>query len=154
MIKTAALKRVVNFARPVRGDDDDRRPLGFDGAHFRYGHLKVSEHFEQKSFERFVGAIDFIDQKHRRAGSVRFERLQQWPLDQKALGEYVVLEPRAVVLAFGFGDPDRNHLHSGAGCTPHAVSPRRLHQCRCCAGSIQIRRGRGRTCAAGRWRSL
>ena len=41
---------------------------------------------------------------------VGLERLQQRPLDQEALGEHVVLEPLAVVLAFGLGDADRDHL--------------------------------------------
>ena len=83
---------------------------GLDRAHFRNGDLKVGQHFEQKRLERLVGAIDLVDQQHRRAGGVGLERLQQRPLDQKALGEHVALEPRAVVLAFGLGGADRDHL--------------------------------------------
>ena len=51
----------------------------------------------KKRFERFVGAVDLVDQQHRRAGGIGLERLQQRPLDQEALREHVVLEPRAVV---------------------------------------------------------
>ena len=55
----------------------------------------VGEHFEQERLERLVGAVELVDQQHRRAGGVRLERLQQRPLDQEALGEHVVLESRS-----------------------------------------------------------
>ena len=110
VIEAAALERVVDFARAVRGDDDDRRMLGLDGAELRDGHLEIGEHFEQERLERLVGAVELVDQQHRRAGGIGLERLQQRPLDQEALGEHVVLEPLAVVLAFGLGDADRDHL--------------------------------------------
>ena len=71
---------------------------------------KSLEHFEQKRLERLVGAVDLVDQQHRRAGGVGLERLQQRALDQEALREHVVLEPRAIVLAFGLGDADGDHL--------------------------------------------
>ncbi len=83
---------------------------GLHRAHFRNGDLKVAQHFEQERLERFVGAIELVDQQHRRAGGVRLQRLQQRPLDQKALGEHVALDARAVVLAFRFGGADRDHL--------------------------------------------
>ena len=100
----------MHFAGAVRGDDHDRRLHGLHRAHFRNGDLKVGEHFEQKRLEGFVGAVDLVDQQHRRAGGVGLERLQQRPLDQEAFGEHVVLEPRAIVLAFGLGDADGDHL--------------------------------------------
>ena len=89
---------------------DDRRMRGLYRAHFRDGDLEIAQHFQQKCLERLVGAIDLVDQQHRRAGGVGLERLQQRPLDQKALGENVALEPSAVVLAFGLGGADRDHL--------------------------------------------
>ena len=96
VIEAAALERVVDFARAVRGDDHDRRMRGLDRAEFRDRDLEVGEHFEQERLERLVGAVEFVDQQHRRAGGVGLERLQQRPLDQEALGEDVVLEPLAV----------------------------------------------------------
>ena len=72
--------------------------------------LKVAQDFEQKRLEGFVGAVEFVDEQNRRAGGVGLERLQQRPLDQKALGEHVALDPRAIVLAFGLGGADRDHL--------------------------------------------
>ena len=70
--------------------------LGLDRAQFRDRHLEIGQHFEQKGLERLVGAVELVDQQHRRAGGVGLERLQQRPLDQEALGEHVVLEPLAV----------------------------------------------------------
>ncbi len=76
VIEAAPLERVVNFAGAVRGDDDDRRLRRLHGAHFRNGDLEVRQHFEQERLERFIGAVEFVDQQHRRAGRVRLQRLQ------------------------------------------------------------------------------
>ena len=75
-----------------------------------HGDLEVGEHLQQERLERLVGAVELVDQQHRRARRIGLERLQQRPLDQEALGEDVALEPLAVVRAFGLGDPDRDHL--------------------------------------------
>ena len=83
---------------------------GFYRAHLGDGDLKIAQHFEEEGFERLVGAVDLVDQQHRRAGDVRLQRLQQRPLDQKALRKHVVFEPLAIVLAFGLGDADGDHL--------------------------------------------
>ena len=64
----------------------------------------------RKASNGLVGAVELVDQQHRRAGRIGLERLQQRPLDQEALGEHVVLEPLAVVRALGLGDADRDHL--------------------------------------------
>ena len=100
----------MDFTRAVRGDDHDRRVLGLYGAHFGDGHLIVGEHFKQERLERLVGAIELVDQEHGRARGVGLERLQQRPLDQKALGEDVVRKPVAVDAAGSLGQPDRDHL--------------------------------------------
>ena len=86
------------------------RMRGLHRADLRNGDLEVGQHFEQKRLERLVGAVELVDQQHRRAGSVGLQRLQQRPLDQEPLGEHVVLEPVAVVLAFGLGEADGDHL--------------------------------------------
>ena len=67
-----------------------------DGAELRDRHLEIGQHLEQERLEGLVGAVELVDQQHRRAGRVGLERLQQRPLDQEALGEDVVLEPLAV----------------------------------------------------------
>ena len=110
VIEAAALERVVDFAGAVGGDDDDRRMLGLDRAELGDGDLEVGQHFEQERLERLVAAVELVDQQHRRAGGIRLERLQQRPLDQEALGEHVVLDALAVVLALRLGGADRDHL--------------------------------------------
>ena len=84
--------------------------LGLHRAHFRNGDLEIAQHFEQERLEGLVGAVDLVDQQHRRAGGVGLERLKERPLDQEPLGEHVVFEPRAIMFAFGLGDADRDHL--------------------------------------------
>ena len=64
--------------------------------------------------ERLVGAVEFVDQKHRRAGDVRLQRLQQRALDQKTLGENVRRQLVAIGIAGGFRQPDRDHLRRAA----------------------------------------
>ena len=110
MIEAAALERVVDLAGAVRGDDHDRRLLGLHRAELGDRDLEVRQHLEQERLERLVGAVELVDQQHRRAGGVGLERLEERPLDQEALGEHVVLDPLAVVVAFGLGDADRDHL--------------------------------------------
>ena len=110
MIEAAPLQRVVDFARAVGGDDDDRRVLGADGADLRHRHLVVGEHLEQKRLERLVGAVELVDQEDRRAGDVGFERLQDRPLDQEAVGEDVLRQRLAVDVAGRFREPDLHHL--------------------------------------------
>ena len=44
--------------------------------------------------ERLVGAVELVDQQHRRPALVRLQRLQQRPLDQETLGEDVLREAR------------------------------------------------------------
>ena len=66
--------------------------------------------FQQIRLERLVGAVEFVDQQHRRAGDIRLQRLQQRPLDQKALGENVRRQLLAIGIAGGFRQPDRDHL--------------------------------------------
>ena len=72
--------------------------------------LEIGQHFEQERLEGFVGAVEFVDQQHRRARGVRLERLQQRPLDEILFGEHVVGQAVAVDAALGFGEPDRDHL--------------------------------------------
>ncbi len=83
---------------------------GLHRPHFRNRDLKIGQHFKQKRLERFVGAVDLVDQQHRRTRGIGFERLQERAPDQKALGEHIVFEASAVVFAFGLRDADRDHL--------------------------------------------
>ena len=77
-----------------------------------YGDLEVGQHFQQKRLEGLVGAVDLVDQQHRRPFCVGLERLQQRPLDQELFGKHVVFDALAVTLAFGFGETNGDHLRT------------------------------------------
>ena len=83
---------------------------GLDRAELRHRHLKIRQHFEQECLERFVRAVELIDEKNGRAVHMRFERLQQRPLDQIFFREDIVLEFGPVRRAARFGETDRHHL--------------------------------------------
>ena len=70
VIEAAPLQRVVDLARAVGGDDDDRRLLRLDRADLRDRDLEIGQHFEQIGLERLVGAVELVDQQHRRAADV------------------------------------------------------------------------------------
>ena len=110
MIEAAALDRVVDFARAV-GRDDDRRWRGrANGAELGNRDLVVRQHFEQVRLEGFVGAIELVDQEHRRDSILGRQRLQQRPAQQEARGEDFVRELAALDAACRLGEPDLDHL--------------------------------------------
>ena len=65
-VQAAPLERVGQLARAVRGQHHVRPMLGVDRAELRDRHLEVGQHFEQERLELLVGAIDLVDQQHRR----------------------------------------------------------------------------------------
>ncbi len=93
MIEAAPLQRVMDFAGAVRGDDYDRRLRRTYRAELRDRDLEVGQDFQQEGLERFVGAVEFVDQQHRGARRIGLQRLQQRPLDQVLFGEDVVGQP-------------------------------------------------------------
>ena len=84
VVEAAPLDRVVDLARAVRRDHDDRRLAARIGAELGNRHLVVGQHLEQVRLERLVGAIELVDQQHRRDAVVGRERLQQRALQQEA----------------------------------------------------------------------
>ena len=96
VVQAAALERIVDLARTVAGDDRDRGRLGLDRAELGNRQLVLGQHLEQEGIEGFVGAVEFVDQQHRRTRLC--ERLQQRALDQHAARVQAVRE----ALAIGF----------------------------------------------------
>ena len=74
LVQAAALDGIVQIAGAVTGENGDRGHFGFDGAQFWNAHLVLAQILQQKGFEGFVGAINFIDQQQRtrRFGLKRF----------------------------------------------------------------------------------
>jgi hypothetical protein len=89
VVEAAALHGVVDLARAVGRDDHDRRRLRLHRAELGDRDLEVGQHLQQEGLEGLVGAVELVDQQHRRR-RLALERLQQRALDQEALGEDVV----------------------------------------------------------------
>src|SRR6266446_9318270 len=99
----------MDLAGAVGGDDYDRRVFGVYRPDLRDRHLEVGEELQQEGLERLVGTVELVDQQHRRTLDRGLQRLQQWPFDQKAVGEDRALDFRAVLLG-GLGKADPDHL--------------------------------------------
>jgi hypothetical protein len=66
------------------------------GAELGNAHLEVGEQLQQERLELLVGAVDLVDQQHRRL--LAPDRGEQRALEQVALGEDVLLD-RVGILA-------------------------------------------------------
>ena len=78
----------MNFARSVRGDDDDGRIVRHNRAEFGDRHLEIGEQFEQQRLKFLVGAINLVDEQHGRTTFyTRLQRLEQRSCLQKFAGE-------------------------------------------------------------------
>ena len=98
VVEAPALQGVVDVAGAVRGEHHERRPARPVQADLGDGDLVVGEHLEQVGLELVVGAVDLVDQQHRRRPLDRLDRPEQGPLDQESfaveLGLEVVGRPR------------------------------------------------------------
>ncbi len=109
VVEAAALERVVDLARPVRGQDHPRRGLGLDRADLGDRDLEVRQDLEQVRLELLVGAVDLVDEQHRRDAVGRLERLEERPADEEVGAEDVV-GGRLLGLAARLEQPDLEHL--------------------------------------------
>ena len=91
VVEAAALQRVVHVAGAVRGEHDDRRHLGAHDAELGHRDRPVGEDLEQERLELVVGAVDLVDQQHRRHRAVVRERAQQRALHEEPLRVELVL---------------------------------------------------------------
>ena len=83
--------------------------LGLDRADLGDRDLEVGQDLEQVRLELLVGAVDLVDEQHRRDAVGRLERLEQRPADQEVGAEDVV-GGRVVGLAARLEQPDLEHL--------------------------------------------
>ena len=93
--EAAPLERVVQLARPVRGEDHVRALRRVDRAELGNRDLEVREHLEQERLELLVGAVDLVDQQHDRL--LRLDRLEQRPPDQELAAEELRLVDRSLL---------------------------------------------------------
>ena len=78
-----------------------------DGAELGDRHARLRQQLEQKSLEVVVGAVDLVDQQHRRSRTGVLERAQQRAPDQIVRTEQGVLTQRR---AARVGQPDAQQL--------------------------------------------
>ena len=94
VVEAAPLDGVVQVARPVGGQHDDRRMRGADRADLGDRHARVREQLEQERLEVVVGAVDLVDQQHGRPRPGMLERPQQRAADQVVGPEEILLAER------------------------------------------------------------
>ena len=103
-VEAAALQRLGQLARVVRGEDDDRHRRRRDLPQLGDRDLEVGEQLEQHRLELLVGLVDLVDQQDHRLGAG--DRLHQRPLEQELGAEDVVLDVVPARLAAGL-DPQQ-----------------------------------------------
>jgi hypothetical protein len=69
VVEAAPLEGVVDLAGAVGGEHHHRRRRRADGADLGDGDLEVGQHLEQEGLELLVGAVQLVDQQHRRPRS-------------------------------------------------------------------------------------
>ena len=147
VVQAPALQRVVDVARAVRRDDDDRRLLGAERAELGNGDRVVGEDLEQERLELVVGAVDLVDEQDRRRGDAERlglvrDRPEQRPLHEEALGVELVLDDLLPL-----------RLRRRGGAAAGASSPtRRRPARRRCPRSTAAARARRRSSATAPWR--
>ena len=88
-VQAAALERLGELARVVRGQQHHRVGARLDPAQLGDRDLEVRQQLEQHRLELLVGLVDLVDQQHHRL--LGRDRLQQRAAEQELLAEDVVL---------------------------------------------------------------
>src|SRR5499427_10863473 len=107
VIETAPAQRIGELARGVGGEHHARDRGCLDGAELRNADLEIGQELEQEGLEFLVGAVDLVDQQHRRL--VAADRGEERALEQIALREDVLLD-RVGVLADSLARLDGEQL--------------------------------------------
>src|SRR5258706_1533239 len=110
VVEAAPLHRVVDLARAVGGDDHDRRLGGAQGADLGDGDLPVGQHLQQVGLERLVGAVELVDEQHRRGAGLALERARERPPHEEALRVDVRGELLLRFFARRLREADLHHL--------------------------------------------
>ena len=88
-VEAAALERLRQLARVVRGQQHDRMGARLDAAQLGDRDLEVGQQLEQHRLELLVGLVDLVDQQHDRL--LGGDRGHQRAREQELLAEDVVL---------------------------------------------------------------
>src|SRR5690606_865600 len=82
----APFQRIADFARIVRGEEDDRRRLRLHRPEFRYRDLIVGEKLQKERLELVIRLVELVDEEHRAF------RLPQRLEERTGLEEFLVEE--------------------------------------------------------------
>jgi hypothetical protein len=88
-VEAAALERLGQLARVVRGEQHQRLRARLDHAQLGDRDLEVGQDLEQHRLELLVGLVDLVDQQDDRL--LRGDRVEQRPGEQEVLAEDVLL---------------------------------------------------------------
>jgi hypothetical protein len=83
VVEAAALERVVDLARAVRGEDHTGGLCGPDRADLRDRDLEVREDLQQVCLELLVGPVDLVDQQDGSLAVDGLEGLEKRALEQE-----------------------------------------------------------------------
>ena len=107
VVETAALHRVVEVPRAVRGQHDDRRVRRPNGPDLGNRHRGIGEQLEQERLEVVIRAVDLVDQENGRPRAGMLERAEQRAANQIVGTEEVLLRE---LRAARVGEPDAQEL--------------------------------------------
>ncbi len=107
VVEASTLERIVEVAGAVRRQHDDRRVLGALRAELGDRHRRLRQELEQERLELVVGAVDLVDQQHRRPRAGMPQRAQQRSFDEELGSEQIDVVER---LATGLGEADAEQL--------------------------------------------
>ena len=138
VVEAAPLQRVVQLARPVRGDHDRGRLVGGDRPELGHGDREVGEHLEQERLELVVGPVELVDQQHR-AGAGRAA-----PAAAAARAGTPARTARRSARAGRARRPGARERRAAAASSPSRRAPARRRSPRSTAGGSARRRARAR----------
>ena len=83
MIQATALQCVVHLARPIGGNNYNRRDQRLNCPQLWHSDLKIRQHLQEEGFKLFIGTVEFVDQEDGRDAIFGFERLQERTFEQE-----------------------------------------------------------------------
>ena len=108
MIEAPTFQRIMHLSGAVGGQDHDRRLRCRNRAHLGDRDLEIAQRLQKKGLEWRIGAVQLVDQQHRRAAICRAHRFQQGAFDEEFIREQ--LGAQSIGLARRLCCADRHHL--------------------------------------------
>jgi hypothetical protein len=91
VVQASPLQSIVDIACAVRGDDDDRRLVGVEGAELGNGHRIIGKDLQEQRLELVVRPVDLIDEENGRRPLPGRDRSEHRAAHQESLAVQLVL---------------------------------------------------------------